>query len=269
MAQFKRITRQEAIDYLNTSANWQELRQHNRRIKPAGDLSTDIARRYANALRRKEATGGWIHDLAELRGHTASEHHAGRARKKGFENYQRPEKTPRMFNEPIFFAAVDRHGHRIRKEARLTVTSGETVAVRALNRAITGKQQVAFTLTGPLPDQKRSIFWRGGYNPRLLLQAAGYHVTRTGRYVKVPGASLERWLINYLARMAGSPTSDHWPFIALYQIYAAEQITEVDLVPQDHQRTYYLPVRRDLNEVPMEVAPTARPSWIKQHGRKG
>ena len=104
------------------------------------------------------------------------------------------------------------------------------------------------------------------YNPKLILHAAGYHVTRTGRYAKIPGASLERWLINYLAKMAGSPTRDRWPFIALYQIYAAEQITEVDLVPQDHQRTYYLPLKRGINQ-PVEVAPTARPSWVKQHTR--
>lgn len=266
MAQFKRISRAEAIDYLNSSTNWQELRRHNRRIKPAGDLSTDIARRYANALRRKEATGGWVHDLAELRGHTATEHHAGRGRKRGFEHYIRPEKTPRMFNEPVFFAAME-HGKRVRKEARFTVTSGETVAVRALNRAIAEGRTVAFTLRGPLPDQQRSIFWRGGYNPRLLLKAAGYHETRKGRYAKVPGASLERWLITYLARMAGSPTTEQWPFIALYQIYAATEITEVDLVPQDKQRTYYLPLKRNIN-TPAEVAPTARPSWVKSHGRK-
>lgn len=268
MAQFKRITRDEAIDYLNTSANWQELRQHNRRIKPAADLSTDIARRYANALRRKEATGGWIHDLAELRGHTVTEHHAGRGRKRGFENYQRPEKTPRMFNEQVFFAAVDRQGRRIRKEARLTVTSGESVAVRALNQAIMSGQTIALTLTGPLAGQKKSIFWRGGYDPRLLLAAAGYHVTRTGRYAKIPGASLERWLLNYIARMAPSPTTERWPFIALYQIYAAETISEVDLVPQDHARNYYI-YKPGFAHTPIEVAPPAWPSWVKSHGGKG
>lgn len=261
MAQFKRISRAEAIDYLNSSANWQELRRHNRRITSASDLSTDVARRYANALRRKEATGGWVHDLSELRGHVATEHHAGRGRKKGFENYQRPEKIPRMFNEPLFFATLQG-----RKEARLTVTSGETVAVRALNQAIREKRTVALTLTSPL-GEKRSIFWRGGYNPRLLLKAAGYHATRTGRYANVPGASLERWLITYLAQMAGSPTTERWPFIALYQIYAATEITEVDLVPQNKQRTYYLPLKRNIN-TPAEVAPTARPSWVKSHGRK-
>ena len=266
MAQFKRVSRQEAIDFLNSSENWRSLRRGNRRIAAPDDMATSTVRRYANALRRVEATGGWVHDLSEIRGHTASEHHRERGRKKGFENWRAPEKTPRMFNEPIFFAAVDRQGRRLRKEARLTVTSGETVAVRALNQAIREGRTVAFTLTGPTPGESRSIFWRGGYNPKLILQAAGYHVTRTGRYAKVPGASLESWLINYLAKMAGSPTRDRWPFIALYQIYAAEQITEVDLVPQDHQRTYYLPLKRGINQ-PVEVAPTARPSWTKQHTR--
>ncbi len=215
MAQFKRISRQEAIDYLTTSENWRSLRRGNRRIAAPADMSTATLRRYANGLRRIEATGGWVHDLSELRGHTASEHHEGRGRKKGYENWQPPERIPRMFNEALFFAALDRRGHSVRKEARLTVTSGESVAVRALNQAIMDGKTVAFTLTGPLPGEKRSIFWRGGYDPKLLLAAAGYHVTRTGRYAKVPGASLERWLINFLATMAGSPTSDRWAFIGL------------------------------------------------------
>jgi hypothetical protein len=270
MARFVRISRREAIDYLASSENWRELRRGNRRISAPDDMSTDQLRRYANGLRRFEAQGRWVDDLAALRGHTASEHHEGRRRKKGMENWSPPERIPRMFAEPLIFASVDKHGHRVQKEARFTVTAGETVAVRALNEAIQRGHTVALTLLGPLPGERRSIFWKGGYDPRRLLDAAGYRATRKGRYVRTPQTKgLEAWLINYLASMSGSPTTEAWAFISLYQIYAAEQITEIDLVPADHQRTYYLPIKRNINLRHVDVAPTSRPSWVKSHSRRG
>jgi len=72
---------------------------------------------------------------------------------------------------------------------------------------------------------------------------------------------LEAWLINYLAKLSGSPTKERWAFISLYQIYAAEQINEVDLVVPQHQRTYYFPAHTgNINLFNPYIAPTARPS---------
>lgn len=270
MAQFRRITRAEAVEYLNSNANWQELRRGNARIKAADDLPTDLARRYANGLRKLSGQGGWADDLSALRGHPASEGHKGRGRKRGFEQWTPPERIPRMFNEPMHFAALDRQGHRIRREANFTVTAGESVAVRALNLAIRQGQTIALSLTGPLPGEHRFVFWRGGYDPRLLLDKAGYKPTRRGRWVKVPTTKgLERWLIEYMsAKEFGSQLKQPWAFISLYQIYAAPQITDVDQIVPGHQRTYYFSEHTaNINLFNPMMVPTARPS-LRSNGGK-
>lgn len=245
MAQFKRISRQEAIDYLRSSVNWQELRRGNPRIQAPDDMATSTLRRYANSMRRIEATGGWVHDLSEIRGHVASEHHKGRGRKKGMENYQRPEQVRRMFWEELKFSGLDRRGHRVRAEARFTVTAGESVAVRALKLAAKQGMSVQLVLTGPLPGQQAELFSKGGYNAQLLLMKAGYRPTKRGGWVldKSRGKGLEDWLLGYLVELPRyRQPDDKWPFVGLYQIYARDEINEVDQVATGHQRTYYLPL---------------------------
>lgn len=241
MAQFRRWSRQEAIDYLNTSANFQELRRHNARIGAPADMSTDLLRRYASGLRRLDVTGQWAHDLAELRGHPASEGHRGRGRKKGMENYTRPERVPRMFYEPMRFATVDRRGQRVTRHAHYTVTAGETVAVRALVKAAREGHVVALTLSGPLPGQQVYMFWQYGWSAKRLLEAAGYRRTRQGNYLKrTDGEGIERFLRRYMTQENfGSKQGEAWPFIALYQIYTAETLREYDLVAEGQQRTWY------------------------------
>ncbi len=269
MARFVRISRQEAITYLNTNENWRELARNNRRIKPVEDMDTATLRRYANGLRRMAGQGTWASDLAALRGHTASEHHQGRRRKVGYENWTPPERIPRMMNEPMFFRAKDRHGDTVEKEARFSVTAGESMAVRALNYAIRHGLTVALSLTGPLPGEHRFVFWKGGYDPRLLLGAAGYKPTKTGQYRRVPETQgLEAWLINYLAKLSGSPTKERWAFISLYQIYAAKEINEVDLAVPQHQRSYRFPLHRNLtNLYNPYIVPESRPSLQGKGGK--
>lgn len=271
MARFVRITREQAVEYLNTNENWRELRRNNRRIKNPEDMPTDLLRRYANGLRRMQGQGTWASDLAALRGHTASEHHKGRSRKVGYENWVAPERIPRMQSESMHFAAIDRQGRRVTREAHFTVTAGESVAVRALNLAIQRGETIALSLTGPLPGEHRFLFWKGGYDPRLLLEAAGYKPTRRGRYQRVPGTQgLEAWLLNYLMKLSGSPTKERWAFLSLYQIYAAEQITDIDLVVPQHQRTYYFPTYTGLLDLHNPfIAPTARPSLTGKSGKGG
>ena len=245
MAQFKRISRTEAIDFLNSSENWRDLRRGNNRIAAPDDMATSTLRRYANALRRIEASGGWVHDLSEIRGHVATEHHKGRGRKAGFEHYERPEKVRRMFWEELRFSGLDRRGHRVRAEARFTVTAGESVALRAVKMAARAGMSVQLVLTGPLPGQQAELFTKGGYNADLLLLAAGYRPGKRGAWGldRSKGPGLEAWLINYMVSLPRyTQPEDKWPFIALYQIYARDQINEVDTVAIGHQRTYYLPL---------------------------
>jgi len=267
---FTRITRQEKIDYLLGNPNFVELMRASRRILRPQDMSTAQLTRYVAGARRYESEGRWASDLAEWRGHTASEGHRGRGRKKGMENWTPPERAKRMFWQPIRYAVLARQ-HRETRTAFFTVTAGETIAVRALAKAARLGLSVAFRLSGPLPGEARYIFWKGGYKADTLLLAAGYKRTRRGNYLRQRGTpGLERWLLDYLTKLQGSPTKERWPLIALYQIFAKEFVDEADIEPEGHRRHYYFGGALEGYEVtvaePYLITPPHHPWTRKRRG---
>lgn len=221
-------TRDEAIHYLASSANYKALRETaTGRIAGLGDMSTQTLKRHAAFMFSQEKAGRWVRNYRELAGHPISERHAGRVEgglvRNRAPDYVAPLRKPR--GEFSLGGVKGTPGGSF-----VRITSGQTIAVRSLAKAAGrkargssrgGKYKVTVNVTGGLPGQFAHLFDKGGWDAEKLLEAAGYRRRPgSGRYwdLQLGKPGLERFLLDYVASMGNY--GQRWGAVKLYEIWA-------------------------------------------------
>lgn len=230
------FTQTQAITYLETNANWLWLQMQKDKPTDPRSLRPATVRRYASRLyQANELDKRELQTQAELRGHGAGEHHAGRKQKRQ-PGYYKPSKIPRgRFNQPIAESPSSHGAWRPSGKAPrvhagyVRRTSGEGMARRELVYAANRKQTVYINVTGT-EGRYKALFSRSGYRADLLLAAAGYKQVGM-RWIRArPDAGLERYLLSIIPHTqsnSGGSDIEEWGRILFYEILVDEEAIPV------------------------------------------